>query len=622
MRLFRTLLVVLAIVGLAHWGPSDVAAGAESRAFDVVIVGGTPGGVMCAIAVARAGKTAVLLDRTRHIGGLPANGLGATDIHTRGATEGLFSEFVGRIRKHYLNTYGKASEQYELCSDGYHFEPHVAEGVFEEMLKEHSDKIVVLKRRQFDALYENVVKSNGTLTRIRVLNRDTGASEWYEGKVFVDATYEGDLAAAAGAGYRIGREGKDEFNEPMAGRLYKAWGGPVGPGSTQMADNAVQAYNYRLCLTMDPDARMPIPKPAKYNRQAYVSLIQDIVQERWPAGPTRNEKHFHNSIGRLVNMVNLPNGKTDSNNQHAAFISTDLPEENWPWPTSGWDWRDAYAERLRDYTLGLLWFAQHDAALPTSFRRNCLKWGLAQSEYADNGHFPRAVYVREGRRIEGEYLFTAHDALSKRGSREHVGSITASHYALDSHAVRKREPGRDHLDGFFSYGTQPYSVPYGVILPQGIEGLLTPVPVSGTHIGFSTLRMEPCWMAMGQAAGLAACVSINDGVTVRKVDILKVQRALLGQGAVLIYFKDAGPGDAHYEALQFFALRGFLGDAWEAKLEKPVSARDARQWISWAGVNQPQAYSKGRTTRGELLGMLYELVLKLGHNRAHALFAE
>jgi hypothetical protein len=259
--------------------------------------------------------------------------------------------------------------------------------------------------------------------------------------------------------------------------------------------------------------------------------------------------------------------------------------------------------------------------LPESFRKNCLEWGLAKSEYGDNGHFPRAVYVREGRRIEGEYLFTAHDALSKRGTRSHVTSITASHYALDSHAVRKREPGRVHLDGFFSYRTKPYSVPYGVIVPKVVDGLLTPVPVSGTHIGFSTLRMEPCWMALGQAAGVAACVSIRDAVPVREVDIFKVQRELLRQKAVLIYFKDARSGDAHYEALQFFALRGFYKDAWEAKLDEVVPAEVASKWIAWAGVGKPRAYTAGQITRGELLDALYGRVLKLPWKKAFDIFA-
>jgi hypothetical protein len=248
-------------------------------------------------------------------------------------------------------------------------------------------------------------------------------------------------------------------------------------------------------------------------------------------------------------------------------VSTDLPEENYAWPTADWAWRDAFAVRLREYTLGLLWFVQNDAELPEGFRRECLKWGLARDEYADNGHFPRQVYVREGRRIEGEYLFTAHDALpTTEGGRPpvHRDSITASHYALDSHAHHKREAGRVHLDGFLSHPTKPYTVPYRVIVPRGVENVLAPVPVSGTHIGFSTLRMEPCWMALGEAAGEAAHLGIRDGVAVRSVNIDALQDALLEKGAVLMYFKDVKPGDADYAAVQKAGLRGEV-TGWEAR---------------------------------------------------------
>ena len=266
---------------------------------------------------------------------------------------------------------------------------------------------------------------------------------------------------AAGAPYRLGREGCDEFHEPMAGRLYVGWGSRrPGPGSTGRADNAVQAYNFRLCLTKNRDNMVPIPKPDRYDRNEFVSLIDDVRHNR-ATGPHRREMAY-DGIGRIVNMVALPQGKTDANNQHLAFISTDLPEENWPWPTSGWNWRDHYSQRLRNYTLGLIWFAQHHPDLPEEFRSRCLEWGLAKDEYIDNDHLPRQVYVREGRRIAGEYLFTAHDALPRNpGERPpiHQSSITSSHYSLDSHAVRKREPERVHLDrqirGILQHKTYP-----------------------------------------------------------------------------------------------------------------------------------------------------------------------
>lgn len=571
--------------------------------FDAVIVGGTPAGIMAGITVARGGRSAVILERTAHIGGLPANGLGATDIATRGATGGLFLDFVRRVKAHYSETYGPDSQQVTDCSDGYRFEPHVAERVLHDMIAECGDKLEVRTLRQFDHEPRNAGKDGAALRQIRILNRESGAEEVYGASVFVDATYEGDLAAAAGAPYMLGREGADEYGEPCAGKFYQRWGAPVDEVySTGQGDNAIQSYNYRLPLTKDKSNMTRIQKPATYNRDEYVTLIDDVRLNRFAGPPTPME---FDGIGAITNMVRVPNGKVDGNNQHAAFISTDLPEENWPYPAASWDWRDRFARRLRNYILGLCYFAQNDPELPADFRERCSRWGLASDEFPENGNFPRQIYVREGRRIRGEYLFTAHDALSKRGSREHSTSITASHYALDSHACHKREPGRPHLDGFFSYRTTPYCVPYGVIVPLEVENLLIPVPASGTHIGFSTLRMEPCWMALGEAAGVAINVSLDGGTSLRAANVVEIQRRLLAAGAVLSYYEDAAPGDAHYEALQFFALRGFLGDSYRAELDAPVSDEDRANWTEWADTPDLARFSG---TRGQLLDKLYSEV--------------
>jgi hypothetical protein len=576
---------------------------APPEPFDVVVLGATPGGIMAAVAAARHGRRVLLLERGAHLGGLPANGLGATDIGTRGATGGLFTEFVARVKAHYLKAYGADSPQVKACSDGYHFEPHVAEAVLDGLLAEQP-LITVLRRRQFDARPENVVLDGHALVGLRVTNLDGGEIESYRGRVFIDATYEGDLAAAAGAPFTTRRESAEEYHEPRAGRLYIAWGAPQpGEGSTGAGDDTIQAYNYRLCLTTRPD-RVPIEKPADYRREDYASLADDIVHGHFTGAGKPPE-----GIGWVTNQVGLPNGKTDSNNQHLSFVSTDLPEENWPWPTADWAWRDAFARRLRDYTLGLLWFVQHDDAVPEATRVACRRWGLAADEYVDNGHFPRQVYVREGRRIEGEYRFTAHDALPVTpGGRPplHADSITASHYALDSHAHHKRESGRVHLDGFFSYPTRPYTVPYGVMVPRGVENLLTPVPASATHVGFSTLRMEPCWMALGQAAGSAAALALEDGTNVRAVSRPRLQERLLADGAVLQYYEDARPGERGWHGLQVLGLRGLI-PGWRAELGHVVSEADARAWIVAAGGRTPDAYRPGATTRGELLEALLPL---------------
>ena len=545
------------------------------KSYDVVIVGGTPGGIMTAVSASRMGQSVLLLERTGYIGGLPANGLGATDIATRGATTGLFLEFVDRVYDYYVETYGPDSQQVADCSSGYHFEPGVASKVFDDMIAGCTD-IKVLTMRQFDSDASNLTMTDGSIGAILVKNRNTGRIEKYKGKVFVDATYEGDLGAAAGVPFRIGREGMDEFHEPIAGKVYKYWRGPVGPGTTYEGDGTIQAYNYRLCLTRDSSNMVPFSKPEHYDRNEYVSLIDDILygfhtgvrtmevtakqreanRDTILAGGRTRIPDDPWGIRKVTNMVVLPNGKNDANNQHMAFISTDLPEENQQWPTASWEWRDRFAQRLKEYTEGLLWFAANDEQVPESFRMEVRTWGYAADEYADNGNFPRQVYVREGRRFEGMYFFTANDAelpTSDRGNI-HRDAVTASHYALDSHAHHKREEGRVHLDGFLSYPTEVYNVPYGVIVPKDVTNLLLPVPVSGSHIGFSTLRMEPCWMALGQAAGTAAALAIKGATSVQEVSVPLLQDELLKQGATLVYMPGHSPSDEDFIALQKEAL--------------------------------------------------------------------
>ena len=596
--------------------------------YDLVIIGGNPGGIMAAISAAKLGQTSVILERTEYIGGLPANGLGATDIATRNATTGLFKDFVDRVYQYYVSTYGEKSSQVQLCSNGYHFEPSVATTVFQDMIAEHKDKITILTMRQFDSDPNNLIVKDNRISKIIVTNRITGDKEIYEGSVFLDATYEGDLGAAAGVPFRVGREGKDEFNEPGAGRVYKYWGGIEGEGSTFQGDNAVQAYNYRLCLTNNPENRVLFQKPKNYNREEYASIINDVwtgrntdkamqsvtqkmMEENKISIQKGNESKLPGDkwgIAKATNIVHLPNMKSDANNQHGVFVSTDLPEENWPWPTSSWEWRDKFAKRLREYTEGLFYFIQNDPELPAQFIQNTREWGLAKDEYTDNGNFPRQVYVREGRRFEGLYFFTAHDALPVSiGSRPpiHQQSITASHYALDSHAVRKREEGRIHLDGFLSYPTTVYTVPFGVMVPKSVDNLLLPVPVSGSHIGFSTLRMEPCWMAIGQAAGITASISIQDKVKVQNVNIQKLQDYLIDQNATLIYYKDVNVSSEDFRMVQYMGLKGYLPD-WEACLNDPIDKETFNAWMKLSGMNLD--YTSGKVTRKDILYKIYQFL--------------
>lgn len=600
----------------------------QENQYDLVVVSGTPSGIMAAIAASRLGKTALILERTGHPGGLVANGLGATDLISRGATGGLFLEFINRIRDHYVSTYGEKSKQVKDCVNGYHFEPSIGEKVLLEMLAE-AKSVTVLTNRQFEADPANLVMDKQTIRSIHVLNRRDSSRETYHGKVFIDATYEGDLIAAAGVPFATGREGIAEHNEPYAGQVYKLWGAEgQEPGSTNLGDNAIQAYNYRLCLTNDPARRVPIPKPPVYNREEYVSIINDVRSgehagvewarmspeqrdsNRWrqSRGLPPQGKFMPQGMQRLVNKVILPNGKTDANNQHRAFVSTDLPEENWPWATSNWEWRDRFAERLRNYTLGLLYFGQNDPELPEWFRSECREWGFASDEFTDNNNFPRQVYVREGRRMKGMYLFRTWDAtpVEKSGRPPvHASSLTASHYGIDSHANRKREKGKTALDGFLSYSTAPYTVPYGVIVPPAITNLLAPVPASATHLGLATLRMEPCWMALGQAAGVAASQQIDKKIPVQKLPAKAIQEELISQKAILIYYRDLKPEHPQFRAIQFAGLNGYL-PAWEAKADEAVSAKELSDWTKRSGLSLSKRFSAGRHKKAEVLQYIYD----------------
>lgn len=595
----------------------------QPETYDIVILGGTPGGIMAAIAASREGKTSVILKRSAHIGGLPVNGLGATDIATKGATTGLFKEFIDRMLAYYTQTYGENSKQVRDCSQGYHFEPKVAALIFDEMLATEKERITIRTMQQFDVSPQNIRMEKGKIQSITLTNRTNGKQETYTGKIFVDATYEGDLGGAANVPYRIGREGKSEFNEPGAGKIYKLWKGPELEGSTFKADDALQAYNYRLCLTNDPAIRILPEKPENYNRKEYTSLIDDVYLGRHAGADmlevteemmNANKEHILKGgktqipgdvwgMWKISSMTTLPNMKMDANNQHLALISTDLPEENQQWPTATWEWRDQYAQRLKEYILGLLWFAQNDDALPERFREACCEWGLAADEYLDNGHFPRQVYVREGRRFEGEYFFTAHDALPvEPGKRPplHRSIITASHYALDSHAVHKREPGKIALDGFFSYPTVVYTVPFGVIVPKKVDNLLIPVPVSGSHVGFSTLRMEPCWMALGQAAGIAASLAIDHQQSIREIEIDELQTKLINGKATLIYYRDVTPDSPAYSMVQYMGIQGYLPD-WEANLDTKPTPEEINLWSELSG----ERIEAGNKTKYEVLNDLY-----------------
>jgi hypothetical protein len=561
---------------------------AENLKADVVVAGGTPAGLAAALAAARSGHSVIVAERTGHLGGLPANGLGNTDIATRSTIGGIFQEFIAGIRKHYEQTYGPGSPQVRDSSDGYRFEASVAERVLNEMVHREA-RIRVLLRHQFDGKVE---RSATRLASITLADLERREPVTIEATIFIDATYEGDLAAAAGVPYRIGREGRDETLEPYAGVIYMYHGTKqIFPDpDTGKGDGRIQAYNFRLCLTQRPDLRIPPAQPPAYDRGEYVSLLGDIRAGRIKAfGSTPA------ALAGVFNIVPIPNGKSDTNHHHNGLISTDLAEENQPWPEADWAWRSGYETRLRNFTLGLLYFTQHDSEVPAQLRDEARSWGLCKDEYTDNGHFPRQLYVREARRIVGRYDFSAHDAITAPGAprtRIASDSITAAHYPIDSHALRNRQPGKLALDGFLSlrHITSPYTVPYGVMAPREMENLLVPVAVSATHLGYGTLRMEPSWMAMGQAAGTAAALAISGRTPVQSVPVRTLQKKLLEAGQVLVHYRDLKADEPYFRAMQYFAVQGWF-PYWDAEPQKPVLRGEAVRWLDAAGI---QVWDRGQ----------------------------
>jgi len=508
---------------------------------DVVIVGGTPGGLSAAIAAARSGSRVTIVEYHRHVGGMMTSGLGKSDIENRAMIGGIFKEFVDRVYTHYVKTYGRKHENVRKCRDGYYYEPSVAEAVLEAMLQE-SPSIETLKGWRLTAAK---VKNN-RLRSIDVVNRETGEERTLAAKVFIDATYEGDLYAAAGAKYRLGRESVDAFGEPHAGIIYFDYSEKkILPGTTGEADDALPAYTYRLCLTTDPENAVSLSEPPPgYNRDEYLGYFEDLRMGRL-AGPKKfkpgrgyNPAHF-GTLVRALSVTEIPNNKTDVN-INPRPLGFPFPEENRGYIEGDDATRQRIRERHRNLALGLLWFLQNDEKVPEEHRQLARELYLPKDEFTDNGHFPFQLYVREGRRLMGEYTLTEHDITGDgqdNTPRSHDDSVAVGEFPIDSFPCRKRQPGDtvvlEGYLGMLDHITRPYEIPYRVMIPETIDGLIVPVAASTTHVGFSSIRMEPTWMALGQAAGVAAQLAVEKETVPRDIPIDELQTQLVKQRQVI-----------------------------------------------------------------------------------------
>jgi len=475
---------------------------------DVVVCGGTPSGVMAAVAAARHGHSVALLDLNAHVGGVVSGGLVDTDMGDRATVGGLADDFFKRIVKYYRDMYGADSEQFTRCRNGVKFEPHVAEAVFDQMLAEQAT-VKVWKRHRL----QTVKVEKGRVVALVVDDLASGGARTFTGDVFIDASYEGDLMAGAGVPYRVGREGRAEFGEILAGIS-------AGPKEIRgLGDHRTQAYNYRVSLTSSTGNRVLFPKPEHYDPEPWRTTYGRRVIERG-----------HTHFGELYVSAAMragPNEKFDTNWGDLAGANEGYAEADWPT-------RDRIAARHRDYFLSLLWYLQNDPELPEAFRADARTWGLPKDEFADNGHFPFQLYVREARRMLGRYVLREQDLTQDRWKSD---GVCAGSYGIDCHVVlRLLQAGKLEPDLTRHVSVENYDIPYRCLTPHEPANLLVPVCLSTTHVAYCSLRMEPVFMMLGHAAGVAAHLAIADRATVQNVDVPRLRTLLRQEGAVL----DAG----------------------------------------------------------------------------------
>ncbi len=525
-----------------------------STQYDVVVYGGTSAGVIAAVQATRMGRSVVLVCPDIHLGGLTAGGLGWSDTGNKEVIGGLAREFYHRIWKYYQT--GEAwpwQERSEYGNKGqgtpaidgdrktmWIFEPHAAEQVYEDMIAEHN---IPVYRDEWLDRKNGVNKVEGRISEINMLSGKT-----FSGKVFIDATYEGDLMATAGVSYHIGREANSAYGESWNGVQtnvfhhghyfekpvdpYVIPGDPTSgllprissedPGVKGEGDHRVQAYCYRMCLTNHPENRLPFPRPDDYDSTQY-ELLARVFDTGWKAV--------------FYKFDPIPNHKTDTNN-HGPF-STDNIGMNYDYPEASYERRKEILREHESYQKGLMYFIANDPRVPEEIQTKMQQWGLSKDEFVDNGHWPHQIYVREARRMIGREVMTEHETLNLRQVKEPVGMGS---YTLDSHNVQRyvTPEGTVQNEGDIGVKTNgPYQIGYGALCPkkEECENLLVPVAVSATHIAFGSIRMEPVFMILGQSAAIAAVLAIDHGWAVQDVDYMVLREQLLAEKQVLEYSK-------------------------------------------------------------------------------------
>jgi hypothetical protein len=492
---------------------------------DVFVYGSTPGGIAAAVEAARRGCRVVLACPKSNPGGMAASGLCTTDAVRRGLFGGLVEEFISKVRGHYLRIFEHDPSNWKLVEDGWHYEPSVAEKVMREILEGEHERLAWLPGHWLNA----ATVEQGRITEIS-LERPDGNPLVVTASTFIDCTYEGDLAARSDVPYRVGREGRDEYGESLAGIHYRSLktGKQLQTPDTGEPSVAIQAFCARSIMTDDPEHRIPVEKPDTYEQhlQDYLPLLQDIA-----AGRVR-------SALRILHGSRIPRRKFQLNGRITAMTSINCPGVSWTYPEAGRRHRDRLDDFHRDHVAGMLYFLQHHKQIPPNIAKQARTLGLHDQEFVDNHHWPWQLYVRQGRRIEGREIVTQHNFIidPRTGRTPRVEQpIAMGEYSFDVHPCHDRRFAVEGLmEGVLSayprkkseWIARPGQIPYGAMLPRHLNNLLVPVAMSSTHVAMSVLRMEPVWMTTGQVAGLAAATAQENKMDVALIDPVPLPKML------------------------------------------------------------------------------------------------
>mgnify|MGYP006276526501 CR=1 FL=1 len=525
---------------------------------DVIIYGGTSAAVTAAVQVARMDRSVIMVSPDVHLGGLSSGGLGFTDTGNKEVIGGLSRAFYERVYDYYqADATWRWQDPAEFGNRGqgttamdeehgtmWVFEPHIAEQVFEDFVREEG--VTVLRDEWLDR-DAGVRVEDGRIQSIETLS-----GKIFRGQMFIDATYEGDLMAAAGVSYHVGREANSVYDENWNGVQtgvyhhshffppdgpyvdpYYAPGQPSSgiipgvsvapPGEKGSGDHRIQAYCFRMCLSEHPDNKVPFPKPDNYDASQYLILLR-LFESGW---------HERNNF--FAKYDALPNRKTDTNNH--GPVSTDFIGMNYDYPEASYERRAQIIQEHEDYQKGMMYFLANDPRVPRAIQDEVSRWGLAKDEFTDNGHWPHQLYIREARRMIGEVVMTEHEIMGRRDVPEPVGMGS---YTMDSHNVQRYITPEGHVQNEGDIGVsppEPYQIAYGSIIPKRAESqnLLVPVAMSASHIAFGSIRMEPVFMILGQSAATAAVLAIDNEQAVQAVDYARLRKQLRADDQILEY---------------------------------------------------------------------------------------